>query len=426
MNQQKNSTQTRKFIFLVNVFICLVFLISCQPTTNDNAAPVAGEVISTARVTSLPTEPALTVTPTPASTSRAAVATATKEPTLTHTPKPPSTDTPKPTPTNSPWQIDLSSPFFFFASSRNIMVGYPDGQVETITEGKIGGIQPWSPDGTKFIFSQSDSPTSRNYFFADLETGEVQSVDLPGLWSPDGEYIFSSEDGTGNDVLLVKYHIESRTRTILDSFPRKSQNSYYNLVGWSPDSKKVAYVAEIDGQYDLFVVDTETLERQQLTNDTQAEVHVAWSPTENQLFVSTHPEATTFYSYPFNAYNLYLIDELGNKQLISEFERLTQVSWAPDGQQVAVSDDGLLCLISIDDFSRTCPLEDVLPWSDHDVAFNDPATYSPDGQWLAFQVLSGPLYCHDSYVFNLLSGELVKLGGDFCYQAHFLWSPFVP
>lgn len=427
MYKQNNSIQTGKFIFLINVFICLVFLIGCQPTKNDNAASVAGEVISTARATPLPTEPTLTVMPSPSSPSIAENAETTPEPTITPTPKPTSTDTPQPTPTNSPWQVDLSSPFFLFESSRNIMVGYPDGQVETITEGKIGGIQPWSPDGTKFIYWQNDSPSSRNFFIADLETGEVQPLDARGFWSPDGEYIFFSEDGIGNDVMLVKYHIESSTRTILDSFPRKSQNSYYNLVGWSPDSKKVAYVAEIDDQYDLFVVDTQTLERQQLTNDTQAEVHVAWSPTENTLLVSTNPESNTFSVYPFGANNLYLIDESGNRSLISEFEDLTQISWSPDGQQIAISDDGLLCLISINDFSRVCPLEDVLPRTEYSAAFSQPATFSPDGQWLAFQVtISGRPGCRDSYLFNLLSGELVQLGGDFCYQAHFLWSPFIP
>ncbi|MCZ7672014.1 MAG: hypothetical protein M5U34_35260 [Chloroflexi bacterium] len=48
--------------------------------------------------------------------------------------------------------------------------------------------------------------------------------------------------------------------------------------GWSVDGQTIAYVADVEGQYDLFTINSETLEQQQLTDDPDIETMVLWSP----------------------------------------------------------------------------------------------------------------------------------------------------
>jgi Tol biopolymer transport system component len=125
---------------------------------------------------------------------------------------------------------------------------------------------------------------------------------------------------------------------------------------------------------------------------------------------------------------LYLLDENGDgRRRLAEFDDLLHISWSPDGQQVTFSDFGLLCILTVDDLDQTCPLEDIFPADEFNAAFNDPPTWSPDGQWLAFQARrSGPPACIQSYLLNISTNELVRLEEENCFQTQFHWSPAVP
>jgi Tol biopolymer transport system component len=313
------------------------------------------------------------------------------------------------------------------------LVGYPDGRVQAIAEGRLSWYgQPWSPDGTKFVFWRDDGPPYHvSLFMADLQTGGVQALDFVHdtsyFWSPDGRYLLYSEDSDDYDIRVMVYNFESAENTILATFSRENQGIYYYLAGWSPDSRKVAYVAEIEGQYDLFVVDVETLTIQQLTDDSETEVHVAWSPVDNQLLVTTNPEPDPFIVHPFSAQKLYLMDENGEGRLLAEFDNLNQLSWSPDGQQIAFSDDGLLCILTVDDLNQTCPLQEIFPAGEFAASFNFRPTWSPDVQWFAFQVNKrNDVLCIQSYLLHLSTSEVVRLEEDDCFQTQFHWSPTVP
>jgi hypothetical protein len=72
-------------------------------------------------------------------------------------------------------------------------------------------------------------------------------------------------------------------------------------------------------------------------------------------------------------------------------------------------------------------LEEVFPSDEFAVAFRDRPTWSADGQWLAFQVIRLHVQtCHQSYVLNLLTKELIQLEVDGCLSTEIQWSPAVP
>jgi Tol biopolymer transport system component len=157
------------------------------------------------------------------------------------------------------------------------------------------------------------------------------------------------------------FNFESRERTLLASFPRENRYDHYDLAGWSPDSRKIVYQAEIEGQFDLFIVDIETLEVQQLTNDPETETYIYWSPVANHLLVGVSQDSDPFFHPPYVAQALYLIDEDGNRRLLAEFEELVQFTWSPDGRQIAFSTFDDLCLLTIEDLSQYCPLREIFP-----------------------------------------------------------------
>src|SRR5690606_33198826 len=111
-----------------------------------------------------------------------------------------------------------------------------------------------------------------------------------------------------------------------------------------------AFVAKISEQYDLFVIEAETLNLRQLTFSPDTEVLVAWSPVANQLILGTNPDPFGLdVSGPFKAQEFQLIDDTGNQlALFGSFDGfITTAAWSPDGQQIAYSVDDALCILLV-------------------------------------------------------------------------------
>jgi Tol biopolymer transport system component len=181
---------------------------------------------------------------------------------------------PSNTPTPSPWHSDQSQPFIITETQEEIFIAYLDGRYQSIPSGNIVyNGQPWSPDGSQFIFSVNPPGPGKDYYIADLRDGSIQLlefIDGSIYWSPDGRYLLYTEsklDGVNYEVTLMLYEFETGNSRVLVTIPRRNSNVEYTIVGWSPDSQKIAYVAEIDEQYDLFTIDIETMDSQQLTDD---------------------------------------------------------------------------------------------------------------------------------------------------------------
>jgi Tol biopolymer transport system component len=327
-------------------------------------------------------------------------------------------------------------PFFFSQTLQEIFIANPDGRFQTITRGDlVYNGQPWSPDGQQFVFWAHTNSLGEGVFIADLRDGKIQPLEFINdprfiFWSPDGRRLLYVEDGDNNDIKLMLYEFETTSSTMLVTIPRRNSSAKFRIAGWSPDSQKIAYVAEIDEQYDLFIIDIESMTIQQLTDDREAEVHTAWSPTENKILVATTSDDFNRQVDAYSAERLYLLDEIGNRQFLAEFEDLYHVVWSPDGQQVATAYGQRICILTLDTLSQICPLDDVLPADEFALAFYFPPAWSPDGQWLAFQDSRNTLVvgipCKKYYIFNLFTNELVSLDIESCLNTEIYWSPTLP
>lgn len=267
-----------------------------------------------------------------------------------------------------------------------------------LLSGRLLSGHPHSPDGTSLIIDTnnwSNPPLSPDkVFILDLETEEMLPLNLLAhprsgvFWSADGNsllYVDKYSDDT-NDQLIV-YDIASGKNQVL-----LTMESILFTDGWSVDGETIAFVAQIDGQYDLFTVNSNTLEVEQLSDTTDVETLVLWSPTSSRLLVGVTPDNEhVFEMWPWGMETLYLVDIAHNdwELLADTFLTSVSISWSPDGEQIAFSDAGLLCLKNIETMSEICPLANIAPYNEYFASFSEPPVWSADSSWLAFRAYNG-------------------------------------
>lgn len=425
-----------QYLYGVDMLIGLVclLLVSCQVSNNTIPLSLTKAPIPTPFALSTPTQLAGGVSPTPMET---AVLIPAQIPTLTITFTVTSTFTPTATP--FPWQVGDLSDFFFYAGDYEIYLFHPDGMNQFIDRGNVlFDGQPWSSDGTKFIFNaRLSSLETINLVIADLATGELTPLNFmegafDAFWSPDGRYIvYASSKQEGETQLIVqinKYDMETSQNQTLMEIPVGNADPVL-LTGWSPDGKNIAFAAEVNGQFDIYRLDVETQTLRQLTNTPEKEVFVSWSPTDNRLLFGTDSDPWAFSSWPYNAEKLYLIDESGEKlQSLGEFVNLTSMTWSPDGTQIAYSNEARLCLLTIATEKILCPLNEILPASEYGSAYYYPPAWSADGKWLAFEVnkLAENYPCPYIYLLEVATNSVSDTGIRTCLSTRIYWLPESP
>jgi hypothetical protein len=411
-------------------FLCL-FIMACQPdVTLENTSPVAPTVTISVADNAPGATPSLVAMP-------EATQLATRMPTETSTPNPTQTPTATPIPTLPPpatpstWLIpDLSSSLFFEAYYKIYFLRL--GQTpQFISPGQLlNEGQPWSPDGTEFIFNMSQSSTEpKRLFIADLRTGELSYLNLlretsEVFWSPDGRSVLYGIAGENSSIQLVFYYPETQENEVVTQITRDPNTPFF-LVGWSPDSRKIAFVSQINGQFDLYTFDVESLAQTQLTNSPDVEVIASWSPIHNQLLFGTTTDSVVFDGHPNRVANLQLVDESEeNLRLLGEFEKLRTAAWSSDGNKIAYSDDGTLCILQLTSNATVCPLEESTLAHEYRIAFYAPATWSADDNWLAFYAYpEAGEPCSRFYVLNTNSNELTGVDTGSCRQGPVYWPP---
>jgi dipeptidyl aminopeptidase/acylaminoacyl peptidase len=239
-----------------------------------------------------------------------------------------------------------------------------------------------SPDNHRIAYTVSmfDRP-GRPYsqiWIMDLSTatsvrlgGEKDASSNP-LWSPDGKWL-SYSAGEGDKSGLWVAHADGSGATFLA--PTRGTNSPLpeqgESVTWSPDSKQIAFVSSTPGpetaeasgdpivitrylykptageglshfndnrRLHISIVDLATRQVRQLTQGTNDEHSIDWSPDGKEiLFASNHePNADEFFNYDLFA--LKVAD--GSVRRLTATEGLESAPrWSPDGKRIIYSAD---------------------------------------------------------------------------------------
>jgi dipeptidyl aminopeptidase/acylaminoacyl peptidase len=229
----------------------------------------------------------------------------------------------------------------FDASGRDPMVRVVDARGGPTVAVAAGVAPSWSHDGTRLAYMASAK--------ADYAT----DWNAPGRNNERVESVRLSGPGAGE--------VETLARGI---WPR-----------WSPVDDRMAFVALVEANWDVYVRSADGLRLLRVTDDPSNDTHPVWSADGRSL---------AFLSDRFNRWDLYKIAADGRgvvERLTNHRRREDQADLNPDGSRVAFTDglgrsDSLVMVLDL--ASGT-----VRPLTDGARGDRDPA-WSPDGRRVAF------------------------------------------
>ena len=198
-----------------------------------------------------------------------------------------------------------------FASSQNgkydiyVMNTNGEQQLNLTKNPLVNNIEPtWSPDGKKIAFS-----STRDGIYVMHANGRNirRLTDQPGsspAWSPDGKKIaFSStQDGNGNIYVMST---DGNNIHQLTNHPASDSNP-----AWSPNGRKIAFRSDRDGNWEIYVMNADGTEQVQLTNTDSLpndfpvyNRNPFWSPNSRKIGFDSNRNGN---------YEIYLMDANGD------------------------------------------------------------------------------------------------------------------
>ncbi len=161
------------------------------------------------------------------------------------------------------------------------------------------------------IFAPSDEPQNRLQRLA--LTSQVTEFTL----SPDGKQIAFVVRG---EIFVVNVEKGGEAKRITDHPYRDFD------IDWSPDSRKLAFISERDGNREVYIVDIRTRELKRLTNTPDAaESNPKWSPTGNYV---------AFVRGPFGRQLCWVDVNTGEEKVVVEGPFIGEFAWSPDGRWI--------------------------------------------------------------------------------------------
>ncbi len=230
------------------------------------------------------------------------------------------------------------------------------GNQRRLTNNPQNDLSPsWSPDGKRIAFASNRDGhvhiihgwSMYEIYVMDADGGNPQNLtndprdDSFPSWSPDGKRIvFSSDrDGFKNDDLVITSEIY-----VMDADGDNPQNLTNDNFedrhpSWSPDGKRIIFSSKRDGHfrgeggitYEIYIMDTDGGNEQRLTENRKNDEHPSWSPDGERIAFSSDRKGDLQNSeiYVMNA-------DGGNPQKLTENRHFDEdPSWAPDGERIA-------------------------------------------------------------------------------------------
>jgi TolB protein len=196
------------------------------------------------------------------------------------------------------------------------------------------------------------------------------SVDL--TLSPDGTRMAYVANLNGFDQLFVVTLGKNDPARLL------ARNANDDAPAWSPNGKRIAFVSDITGALELFVVNADGSDVQQVTRDAKASIYPSWAPDSERLAycvkLNQPGEPDRFELAEIRQ------DGTGQRFITSDGGVATLPSWSPDGSQLAfrkvVGDNSEIFVVNADGTGERNLT--------NDASFDGWPAWSPDGKRIAF------------------------------------------
>jgi Tol biopolymer transport system component len=238
----------------------------------------------------------------------------------------------------------------------------------------------WSADGESLILRVADS----GYSLLNVNTGEMTPTNLDwtypeGLFpkdkmlSPNGKQVISN---TGQSCCMGGKEMLKTEITIADADGTNSRVlSGGGSPAWSPDSKQIAFAAQLKGDADteIYIINADGSDLRRLVANPGWDSNPVWSPDGKVLyFVKTSydnfdsPTTRDLFTVAVDGKNL---KNEGPVPYEWSYPR-----WSPDGQRLAFTDDrsGAIIVLKVDGSERLTRHPGLHP------------AWSPDGMRIAY------------------------------------------
>ncbi|MDH5359630.1 MAG: hypothetical protein OEX03_03655 [Gammaproteobacteria bacterium] len=246
-----------------------------------------------------------------------------------------------------------------------------------IESGRNDSNPIWYKDGSKLSFERSEQG-KKEILITSVE-GEllqkiyVQSAGndelaflLPGItdavsynagisWSPNGsQYVFMSNGGEGNYDLYLGNSENDISERLTEYEGKDGQ------AGWSPSGDRLVFVSGRSGSGDLFLLDMPSRMTTQLTNASSPFLYPEWSPNGKSIAVINGKNEN---------HDIYLINDYQKPaeslfQLTSWSADDLRPMWSPDGKKIAFytnyndAGDSRIWSIVVVNANRTTPVSE--------------------------------------------------------------------
>ncbi|MCW5879240.1 MAG: PD40 domain-containing protein [Anaerolineales bacterium] len=217
---------------------------------------------------------------------------------------------------------------------RDIWVIRPDGsQVLNLTGGmrNIFAEAPvWSPDAGLIAYDGITSPESvRDIYLMAVESEPSQTTQLTTQlgfdcypsFSPDGQHIVYMAEHNGNRELFIM-DLEGNDLLQLTDHPAEDYEP-----AWSPDGERIAFTSRREGNSEIFIMDADGSNLVRLTDSWGLDWRPAWSPDGEWI---------AFESWRSGNADIFIMRPDGSdlRQLTTSEAEDGHPTWSPDGRYI--------------------------------------------------------------------------------------------
>ena len=164
-------------------------------------------------------------------------------------------------------------------------------------------------------------------------------------WSPDGKRIAFVSDRDEHFIDNNPRGLPNYEIYVMDADGGNQQNLTNNpnsdsLPSWSPDGKRIAFVSDRDGNREIYVMDSDGNNQRRLTDNDFHDAHPSWSPDGKRIaFVSWRDGH--FIGEGGLSSEIYVMDADGKntRRLTNNRKTDWSPSWSPDGKWIAFASD---------------------------------------------------------------------------------------